>query len=140
MTAESETDLDPLLRRLSLANARRVWPQLVQHAEQEHWSYTQLLQTLFAEEVAHRRSTKLQRAVRAAHFPFLRTVEEFDFSYQSILKLTTNGSLLAPDFVTKAARSSSKVNPAAAKRLSLWLLPIVRCRTVSMHSSPRHQT
>lgn len=33
--------------------------------------------------------------------PFLRTVEEFDFTYQSTLRLTTIGSLLAPDFVTE---------------------------------------
>jgi DNA replication protein DnaC len=43
----------------------------------------------------------MSRAVRAAAFPFLRTVEEFDFTYQSTLRLTTIGSLLAPDFVTE---------------------------------------
>lgn len=93
-------DLDPLLKRLHLANARRVWRDLIQRAEKEEWSYEQLLLTLFSEEVAHRRGTRLSRAVRAAAFPFLRTVEEFDFSYQSTLRLTTIGSLLTPDFVT----------------------------------------
>jgi hypothetical protein len=43
----------------------------------------------------------MSRAVRAAAFPFLRTVEEFDFTYQSTLRLTTIGPLLAPDFVTE---------------------------------------
>jgi DNA replication protein DnaC len=95
------TDFDPLLKRLHLANARRVWRALVERAEKEEWSYEQLLQTLFAEEVAHRRGTRLTRAVSAAQFPFLRTIEEFDFSYQSTLRLTTVGSLLSPDFVTE---------------------------------------
>jgi DNA replication protein DnaC len=95
------SELDPLLKRLHLANARRVWPSLIQRAEKEQWSYNQLLQTLFAEEVAHRRGTRLARAVRAAAFPFLRTIDEFDFSYQSTLRLTTIGSLLTPDFVTE---------------------------------------
>jgi DNA replication protein DnaC len=94
-------DLDSFLKRLHLANARRVWRDLVQRAEKEEWAYDQLLYTLFDEEVAHRRGTRLTRAVRAAKFPFLRTVEEFDFSYQSTLRLTTIGSLLAPDFVTE---------------------------------------
>ena len=97
----SGAELEPLLKRLHLANARRVWRELVQRAEKEDWSYDQLLLTLFAEEVAHRRGTRLARAVRAALFPFLRTIEEFDFSYQSTLRLTTVGSLLAPDFVTE---------------------------------------
>lgn len=95
------TDLDPLLKRLHLANARRVWRDLVQRAEKEQWSHEQLLVTLFSEEVAHRRGTRIARAVRAAHFPFLRTIEEFDFSYQSTLRLTSIGSLLAPDFITE---------------------------------------
>src|SRR5262249_15704792 len=93
-------DLEPLLKRLHLANARRVWSDLVQRAEKEDWSYELLLHTLFAEEVARRRGTRLNRAVRAAAFPFLRTIDEFDFTYQSTLRLTTIGSLLVPDFVT----------------------------------------
>jgi DNA replication protein DnaC len=95
------SELEPLLKRLHLANARRVWRDLVARAEKEEWTYDALLLTLFAEEVAHRRGTRLARAVRAASFPFLRTVEEYDFSYQSTLRLTTIGSLLAPDFVTE---------------------------------------
>ena len=95
------SDLDPLLKRLSLANTRRVWRDLVRRAEVETWSHEQLLLTLFAEEVAHRRGTRLSRAVRNAGFPFLRTVEEFSFEYQSALRLTTIGSLLSPDFVTE---------------------------------------
>ncbi|HET9271360.1 MAG TPA: IS21-like element helper ATPase IstB [Vicinamibacterales bacterium] len=95
------TDLDPLLKRLHLANARRVWRDLVQRAEKEQWPHEQLLVTLFSEEVAHRRGTRIARAVRAAQFPFLRTIEEFDFSYQSTLRLTSIGSLLAPDFITE---------------------------------------
>lgn len=100
-TLDSGIDLDTMLKRLHLANARRVWRDLVQRAEKEQWPHGQLLQTLFEEEVAHRRGTRLTRAVRAATFPFLRTVEEFDFTYQSTLRLTTIGSLLAPDFVTE---------------------------------------
>jgi DNA replication protein DnaC len=94
-------DLDVHLKRLHLANARRVWRDLIVRAEKEQWSHGQLLETLFAEEVAHRRGTRMSRAVRAAAFPFLRTVEEFDFTHQSTLRLTTIGSLLAPDFITE---------------------------------------
>jgi len=94
-------DLDPLLRRLNLANTRRTWFELVRRAEKEAWSFEAFLQTLCAEEIAHRRGTRLTRAVRAAAFPFLRTIEEFDFSFQSTLRLTTIGSLLSPDFITQ---------------------------------------
>ena len=95
------SDIDPFFKRLHLANARRVWRDLVQRAESEQWSYERFLTTLLAEEVAHRRATRLQRAVHAAHLPFLRVIEEFDFTHQSTLRLTTFGSLLSPDFVTE---------------------------------------
>ena len=95
------TDLDVMLRRLHLANARRKWREMIELAEKEEWSYEHLLHVVFSEEIAHRRGTRLTRATRAAAFPFLRTVEEFDFSYQSTLRLTTVGSLLSPDFITE---------------------------------------
>lgn len=95
------SDLDPLFKRLHLANARRVWRDLVTRAEAESWSYEQFLRTFCEEEVAQRRGTRLSRAVRSARFPFLRTIDEFDFSYQSTLRITTMGSMLSPDFVTE---------------------------------------
>ena len=123
------TDLDPLLKRLHLANARRVWRDLVQRAEKEEWTYEALLHTLFAEEVAHRRGTRLSRAVRAAAFPFLRTIDEFDFTYQSTLRLTTIGSLLTPDFVTAAKLidelSAASRNGRLRDALTVYMKPHV---------------
>jgi DNA replication protein DnaC len=109
------TDLDPFLKRLHLANARRVWRDLVQRAEKEQWAYEALLFTLFSEEVAHRRGTRLTRAVRAASFPFLRTIDEFDFTYQSTLRLTTVGSLLTPDFITEGRSVIFEGKPGRGK-------------------------
>lgn len=48
-TIDSQIELDTMLKRLHLANARRVWRDLVQRAEKEEWSHGQLLQTLFEE-------------------------------------------------------------------------------------------
>ena len=93
--------LDEMLKRLHLANARRVWRSLIDRAEREQWSFEQLLSTLFAEEVAHRQNTRLTRLTRQARFPFARTVEEFDFTFQSSLRLTMLGSFLSADFVTE---------------------------------------
>ena len=45
MIAE-DTDLDALFKRLHLANARRLWRQLVDRAERESWSYRDFLALL----------------------------------------------------------------------------------------------
>ena len=94
-------DLDALFKRLHLANARRVWRDLVRRAEQETWGYRDFLTLLVAEEIAHRQQTRLARLSRRARFPFLKTIDDFNFLYQTSLRLTMLGSALAPDFVTE---------------------------------------
>jgi DNA replication protein DnaC len=96
-----EIDLDRLLKRLHLANTRRIWRDLLQRAEQEEWTYEHFLSLLVAEEVAHRQQTRLARLSRRAAFPFLKTIDDFDFMYQSTLRLSLLGSALSPDFVTE---------------------------------------
>jgi DNA replication protein DnaC len=51
--------------------------------------------------VAHRKQTRLQRCTRQAHFPFFKTIDEFDFSLQTTLRQSLLGSYLGPDFVTE---------------------------------------
>ena len=94
-------DLDGLLKRLHLANARRNWRTLVERAESEQWSAREFLGVLTTEEVAQRQQTRVQRAVRQARFPFLKTVDDFDFSLQSSLRLQLLGSYLSPELVSE---------------------------------------
>jgi DNA replication protein DnaC len=96
----SEVPVEALLKRLHLANARRIYRDLIARAEQEQWSFLDFLGVLVAEEVAHRQQTRIQRLTRWAEFPFLKTIDEFDFTYQSTLRLSLLGSALSPDFVT----------------------------------------
>jgi DNA replication protein DnaC len=97
----SDVQLDALLKRLHLANTRRAWHELVQRAEREEWSYRDFLALLVSEEIAHRQQTRIARVVRRARFPFLKTIEDFNFTYQSTVRLTLLGSALAADFVTE---------------------------------------
>jgi len=97
----SELDIDALLKRLHLANSRRVYTALADRAERERWSYRDYLGLLMAEEIAHRQQTGVQKRTRHARFPFLKTIDDFNFAYQSALRLTMLGSYLGPDFVTE---------------------------------------
>ena len=97
----SDVQLDALLKRLHLANARRAWRDLVQRAEREEWSYRDFLALLVSEEIAHRQQTRMARMVRRAHFPFFKTIDDFNFTYQSTVRLSLLGSALAADFVTE---------------------------------------
>lgn len=94
-------DLDGLLRRLHLPTIRRRYGELADRAEVEGMSYRDYLALLIAEEVAHRAGTRVTRATRNAHFPFLRTIEEFDFTRQSTLRPALLGSYLGPELVSE---------------------------------------
>jgi DNA replication protein DnaC len=98
---KTDIPLDTLFKRLHLANARRVWRDLCDRAEKEEWAYDHFLGVLVAEEVAHRQQTRLQKVSRAAGFPFLKTVDDFNFTYQSTVRLPVIGSFLSADFVTE---------------------------------------
>jgi len=97
----SEGQLEPLFRRLNLANTPRIYQEVADRAEKENWTYRDFLALLLAEEVAHRTQTRLQRCTRQAHFPFFKTIDEFDFTLQSTLRQSLLGSYLGPDFVTE---------------------------------------
>jgi len=94
-------DLDAMLKRLHLANTRRQWPQFCEHAEQQHWSPRRLLAVIFAEEIAQRKNTRINRQVRSAGFPFLKTIDDFDFSLQSTVRLALLGTYLGPELIAE---------------------------------------
>ena len=94
-------ELEAMLRRLHMPTVRRLWSDLQVRAEKEGMGYADYLQTLMGEEIAHRGQTRVQRMTRKARFPFLRTIEEFDFNYQSGLRKELLGSYLGPEFVAE---------------------------------------
>lgn len=96
----SDIDLDHMLKRLHLASARRTWRSLIERAERESWSCRDFVAVLVTEEIAHRQQTRIQRLTRRSAFPFLKTIDDFDFTFQSTVKLALLGSALSADFVT----------------------------------------
>lgn len=108
-------DLDAMLRRLHLPTIRRLYPELALRAEEEEMSYRTFLEILFAEEIAHRAETRVQRSVRKAKFPFLRTVEEFDFTFQTSVRLKMLGTLLGPELVSEGRTAIFSGPPGRGK-------------------------
>ena len=94
-------DLDALLRRLHLPTVRRLVAELEARAESESLSYRDFLALLMAEEVAHRAQTRIERSTRKPRLSFLRTIEEFDFTFQTSVKLQLLGSYLGPELVSE---------------------------------------
>ncbi len=70
-------DLVAGLRRLKLASARRIAPEICQTAKTQRWAPEELLRTLIEAELAARdRSNRLTR-LKLAGFPVSKTLDEF---------------------------------------------------------------
>ena len=113
-------DLDGMLKRLHLPTVRRLYADLATRAEAEGMGYRMYLETLVAEEIAHRAETRVTRAVRKAQFPFLRTIEDFNFTFQSALRLQMLGSYLGPELVSEG-RSALLSGPSGTGKTHLCI-------------------
>lgn len=94
------TALEAGLCRLHLPTIRRRCAEVEQLAIQESWSYAEYLQRLVEEEIAHRQETRIARATHRAHFPFLKTLEEFDFTFQKSIQRKALGPYLGPELIS----------------------------------------
>ena len=81
-----ETELAHLFRALKAPAAARALPKLADRARAEQWSYEQFAAVLLKTETDSRDSRGGQARIKAARFPARKTLEEFDFAFQSSLR------------------------------------------------------
>ena len=77
-------DLTAGLRRLKLSTIRELAPELLQSAKTQRWAPEEVLRTLVEAEVAARDASNERTRLKAAGFPVLKTIEEFDLTASSI--------------------------------------------------------
>ncbi|GAA3722578.1 IS21-like element helper ATPase IstB [Nonomuraea antimicrobica] len=82
------SDLDAGLRRLKLATMRRLAPELLVTARTQRWNPEEFLRTLLEAELAARDESNVRTRMKAAAFPVIKTVEEFDVGSSSIPRAT----------------------------------------------------
>src|SRR5919108_2642597 len=80
------TELAHLFRQLKAPAAARALPKLADRARTEEWSYEQFAAALLKTETDSRDSHGGQNRIKAARFPAPKTLEEFDFTFQSSLR------------------------------------------------------
>lgn len=77
-------DLAAGLRRLKLATIRQLAPELLLTAKTQRWAPEEVLRTLVEAEVAARDASNERARLKAAGFPVLKTIEQFDLAASSI--------------------------------------------------------
>jgi DNA replication protein DnaC len=93
------TDLAMTLHRLRMPHSVAALPKLLENARRDECSYEELLARLVETELFGREQQKIQRRIKAAHFPMLKTLEEFDFTFQTSVKKQVLLHLAGLDFI-----------------------------------------
>ena len=82
-------ELDPVvervvndLKRLRLPHLRETLPALLSEAAKGEWTYLDFLDRALQREVDSKQGKRVRMGLQIAHFPSVRTLEEFKFSLQ----------------------------------------------------------
>ena len=70
------------LKRLQLNQLRDTLAAVLSEAAKEQWTYLEFLDRMLGREVDAKQSKRVRMALQIAHFPCVRTLAEFDFSFQ----------------------------------------------------------
>jgi DNA replication protein DnaC len=100
MTRQS-SEVAFLARALKAPRISAAAAPLATRAREEGWDYEAYLAAVLAEEVASRESHGGDNRVRAARFPQVKTLDDFDFSFQRSVKRQTISHLAQLDFLVE---------------------------------------
>ena len=89
------------LTRLRLPHLRERLPETLARAERDSYSYLQLLDTLFEEEVAGKEQRRIDTALRSSGLPYVKSLDEFDFTAQPQLDRRAVMNLFELTFLTR---------------------------------------
>jgi DNA replication protein DnaC len=94
--------LQDQMRRLRLGRSVELLPSLLEDAAKRELSYSDFLEELLTSEISgkHERNTTMRIAM--AHFPFVKTLESFDFKFQPSLDAKVVRELATCRFVGNA--------------------------------------
>lgn len=91
--------LQSSLERLKLTGISNCLDSLAEEAAKEHWTYVEFLNRLLEREVSARVDRDVTMKTRLARFPFVKTLDQFDFSFQPSLNEAQIRELATARFV-----------------------------------------
>lgn len=139
MTEATYQQLQQTLRALDLGSMALHLDDLAAQAATNNWSALEFLDTLAQTEVAARAERDVQRRLRAARFPFQKTLDEFDFVFQPSINERQIRDLATLRFVANAENILFLGPPGVGKThlaVSLGLCAILQGFSVVFYSLP----
>jgi DNA replication protein DnaC len=91
-----------LTRVLKMPTISKSWEDLAAKARDENWSHEEYLAALLQRQVADRESAGSIMRIRTAHFPAVKTLEDFNLDHLPSLRRDVLAHLATGTFVAKA--------------------------------------
>jgi DNA replication protein DnaC len=102
-TAIIRSRIHEQLLELKMKHAERAVDRLCEEAAERQSGYTELLSRVLDEELIRRRDRGTHLMIQLAHFPFQKTLEQFDFGFQPSLDQRQIEELAALGFVAEGS-------------------------------------
>lgn len=97
-----DSKLAYLTRVLKTPTIARTWETLAGQARDENWSHEEYLAAVLERQVADRESAGTTMRVRTAHFPAIKTLEDFNLDHLPSLRKDVLAHLATATFIPKA--------------------------------------
>lgn len=78
-------DLQNHFRQLRLSETAEELPQLLREAEKESWTYLEFLEAITSFELGKRESKSIERRIKWARFPYIKSLQEFQVEEQTAI-------------------------------------------------------
>ncbi|MFD8888786.1 ATP-binding protein [Streptomyces erythrochromogenes] len=91
-----------LTRVLKIPTIGETWAELAEQAHDQNWSHEEYLAALLQRQVADRESKGTMMWIRTAHFPQVKTLEDFNRDHLPSLRRDVLAHLATGTFVAKA--------------------------------------
>jgi len=120
--------LDTYLKQLRLPVFQRHWRKVAEEAARAHLGYDRYLLALAEQELAQRDQHREERRIKAAHFPVLKELADFDFTCVASLNKLQVLDLARGGYIQKAEPLLMVGNPGLGKTHLTIGLGLAACR------------
>ena len=120
--------LDSYLKQLRLPTFLKNHQKFAQDAVENQYDFSEFLQALAEEEVNQREQNRLLRRIKAAHFPVIRELADFDFSRIPSVNKSQILDLTRGEYIAKKESLIFIGNPGVGKTHLATALALSACR------------
>ena len=94
-------DVKTRLKQVFLSHSVQTVENHINDAIKNELSYEQFLKNMLDDEVAYRKTKRIETKIKNAHIPVIKSIEQFDFSFPTKIPKQLIVSLISGKFISE---------------------------------------